>query len=120
MDLSIFDSQMPPTIAAQENVPSWQEMANERRERTPSTAGSSLIQRGIDNVGDRRGRESHPMSMFNKLDLDLPRVDNNPQTQPLLNRPNSGLLSVLKHQVKKQGLRKCQIYYQVLEQRRIS
>ena len=94
MDLSIFDSQMPPTIAAQENVPSWQEMANERRERTPSTAGSSLIQRGIDNVGDRRGREeSHPMSMFNKLDLDLPRVDNNPQTQPLLNRPNSGLLS---------------------------
>ena len=51
MDLSIFDSQMPPTIAAQENVPSWQEMANERRERTPSTAGSSLIQRGIDNVG---------------------------------------------------------------------
>ena len=94
MDLSIFDSQMPPTIAAQENVPSWQEMANERRERTLSTAGSSLIQRGIDNVGDRRGREeSHPMSMFNKLDLDLPRVDNNPQTQPLLNRPNSGLLS---------------------------
>ena len=94
MDLSIFDSQMPPTIAAQENVPSWQEMANERRERTPSTAGSSLIQRGIDNVGDRRGREeSHPMSMFNKLDLDLPRVDNKPQTQPLLNRPNSGLLS---------------------------
>ena len=53
-----------------------------------------MIQRGIDNVGDRRGREeSHPMSMFNKLDLDLPRVDNNPQTQPLLNRPNSGLLS---------------------------
>ena len=94
MDLSIFDSQMPPTIATQENVPSWQEMANERRERTPSTAGSSLIQRGIDNVGDRRGREeSHPMSMFNKLDLDLPRVDDNPQTQPLLNRPNSGLLS---------------------------
>ena len=94
MDLSIFDSQMPPTIATQENVPSWQEMANERRERTPSTAGSSLIQRGIDNVGDRRGREeSHPMSMFNKLDLDLPRVDNKPQTQPLLNRPNSGLLS---------------------------
>ena len=94
MDLSIFDSQMQPTIAAQENVPSWQEMANERRERAPSTAGSSLIQRGIDNVGDRRGREeSHPMSMFNKLDLDLPRVDNNPQTQPLLNRPNSGLLS---------------------------
>lgn len=94
MDLSIFDSQMPPTIAAQENVPSWQEMTNERRERTPSTAGSSLIQRGIDNVGDRRGREeSHPMSMFNKLDLDLPRVANNPQNQPLLNRPNSGLLS---------------------------
>ena len=34
-------------------------------------------------LGDRRGREeSHPMSMFPKLDLDLPRVDNNPQLQP--------------------------------------
>ena len=94
MDLSIFDSQMPLTIAAQENVPSWQEMADERRERTPSTAGSSLIQRGIGNVGDRRSRqESHPMSMFNKLDLDLPRVNNSPQTTPLSSHPNSRLLS---------------------------
>ena len=57
---------------------------------TPSTAGSSLIQRGID-IGDRRGRKS-PMSMFNKLDLDLPR-STQPTTQPLLNRPNSGLPS---------------------------
>ena len=94
MDLSMFDSQMPPTIATQQNVPSWQEMANEKRERTPSAAGSSLVQRGIDNVGDRRGRqENHPMSMFNKLDLDLPRVNNNPQAAPLTNHLSSGLLS---------------------------
>ena len=90
----MFDSQMPPTIATQQNVPSWQEMANEKRERIPSAAGSSLLQRGIDNVGDRRGRqENHPMSMFNKLDLDLPRVNNNPQPAPLTNHLSSGLLS---------------------------
>ena len=78
MDLSIFDSQMPPLFEQQESVPSWQEMANERRERIPTSSGNSLIQRGIDNVGDRRGRqENHPMSMFPKLDLDLPTVNDN-------------------------------------------
>ena len=60
MDMSIFDSQMPPILppveATQHNTPSWQEMANERRERMPSINGNSLIERGINNVGDRRGR----------------------------------------------------------------
>ena len=93
MDLSIFDTQMPPLAASQETAPSWQEMADERRGRIPSASGESLIQRGIDNVGDRRGRQNHPMSMFNKLDLDLPRADDRTQTTPLNNVPSSGLLS---------------------------
>ncbi len=94
MDLSIFDSQMPPLLEQQESVTSWQEMANVRRERIPTDSSNSLIQRGIDNVGDRRGRqENHPMAMFPKLDLDLPAInENSPPT--LTNYPiNSGLLS---------------------------
>ena len=94
MDLSIFDTQMPPLAAPQETVPSWQEMADERRARIPSASGDSLIQRGIDNVGDRRGRqENHPMSMFDKLDLDLPSVNDNPIRTPLSNSLNPNLLS---------------------------
>ena len=94
MDLSIFDSQMPPLNAAQETTPSWQEMADERRGRIPSASGDLLIQRGIDNVGDRRGRqENHPMSMFDKYDLDLPTVNDNPPRTSLSNSFNPGLLS---------------------------
>ncbi|MCH2648292.1 MAG: MerC domain-containing protein [Candidatus Poseidoniaceae archaeon] len=99
MDMSIFDSQMPPILppveAPQHNTPSWQEMANERRERIPSINGNSLIERGINNVGDRRGREdSHPMSMFNQLDLDLPTAAEEPRNQlPINQSPNAGLLS---------------------------
>ena len=94
MDLSIFDSQMPPLAAPQETTPSWQEMAQERRSRIPSTSGDSLIERGINNVGDRRGRqESHPMSMFNKLDLDLPTINHNSPRTPLSNSFVPGLLS---------------------------
>ena len=94
MDLSIFDTQMPPLAAPQETVPSWQEMADERRARIPSASGDSLIQRGIDNVGDRRGRqENHPMSMFDKLDLDLPSINDNPIRTPLSNSLNPNLLS---------------------------
>ena len=94
MDLSIFDSQMPPLFEQQESIPSWQEMANERRERIPTSSGNSLIQRGIDNVGDRRGRqENHPMSMFPKLDLDLPTVNDNSPPVTSSSSINSGLLS---------------------------
>mgnify|MGYP001270714890 CR=1 FL=1 len=95
MDMSIFDSQMPPIQAPQNNPPSWQDMANERRERIPSINGNSLIERGRNNVGDRRGREdSHPMSMFNQLDLDLPIAAEEPSNQLPINRtPNAGLLS---------------------------
>ena len=94
MDLSIFDSQMPPLFEQQESVPSWQEMANERRERIPTSSGNSLIQRGIDNVGDRRGRQdNHPMSMFPKLDLDLPTVNDNSPPVTSSSSINSGLLS---------------------------
>ena len=94
MDLSIFDSQMPPLFEQQESVPSWQEMANERRERIPTSSGNSLIQRGIDNVGDRRGRqENHPMSMFPKLDLNLPTVNDNSPPVTSSSSINSGLLS---------------------------
>ena len=54
-----------------------------------------LIERGINNVGDRRGREdSHPMSMFNQLDLDLPTAAEKPRNQlPINQSPNAGLLS---------------------------
>ena len=94
MDLSIFDTQMPPFATPLETVPSWQEMADERRARIPSASGDSLIQRGIDNVGDRRGRqENHPMSMFDKLDLDLPAVNDNLIRTPLSNSLNPNLLS---------------------------
>ena len=94
MDLSIFDSQMPPSFEQQESVHSWQEMANVRRERIPISSGDSLIQRGIDNVGDRRGRqENHPMSMFPKLDLDLPTVNDNSPPVTSSSSINSGLLS---------------------------
>ena len=94
MDLSIFDSQMPPLFQQQERVPSWLEMANERRERIPTGSGNSLIQRGIDNVGDRRGRqENHPMSMFPQLDLDLPTINDNSPPMPTNYPINSGLLS---------------------------
>ena len=94
MDLSIFDSQMPPLFEQQERVPSWLEMANERRERIPTGSGNSLIQRGIDNVGDRRGRqENPPMSMFPQLDLDLPTINDNSPPMPTNYPINSGLLS---------------------------
>ena len=72
MDLSIFDNQMPPIEAPEITTPSWQAMAVEKRERF-STTSHPLIERGINNVGDRRDRQdSHPMSMFDKIDFDLP------------------------------------------------
>lgn len=94
MDLSIFDSQMPPLLEQQESVPSWQEMANVRRERIPTGSGNSLIQRGIDNVGDRRSRqESHPMSMFDNFDFELPNINDNSLSKSSSDTLNSGLLS---------------------------
>ena len=53
-------------------TPSWQAMAVEKRQRF-STTSHPLIERGINNVGDKEGRQdSHPMSMFDKIDFDLP------------------------------------------------
>jgi len=94
MDLSIFDAEMPATQTLADTTPSWQDMANERRERLPSAAASSLIERGISNVNDRRGRqETHPMAMFDKYELDLPTgFGNTPQPQQI-RAPDSGLLS---------------------------
>ena len=95
MDLSIFDNQMPPIEAHEITTPSWQAMAVEKRERL-STTSHPLIERGISNVGDRRGRqESHPMSMFDKIDFDLPTSVITPQpeqTQPTA-PPSPGLLT---------------------------
>ena len=94
LDLSIFDSVMPPPPTPQTTTPSWHELASERRERNTSTSGDSLIQRGIENVADRRNRqENHPMSMFNKLDLDLPNINNNPHSSPDNRFQNPGLIS---------------------------
>ena len=94
LDLSIFDSVMPPPATPQTTTPSWHELASERRERNTSTSGDSLIQRGIENVADRRNRqENHPMSMFNKLDLDLPNINNNPHSSPDNRFQNPGLIS---------------------------
>ena len=94
LDLSIFDSVMPPPATPQTTTPGWHELASERRERNTSTSGDSLIQRGIENVADRRNRqENHPMSMFNKLDLDLPNINNNPHSSPDNRFQNPGLIS---------------------------
>ena len=85
---------MPPPATPQTTTPSWHELASERRERNTSTSGDSLIQRGIENVADRRNRqENHPMSMFNKLDLDLPNINNNPHSSPDNRFQNPGLIS---------------------------
>ncbi|MEC8352991.1 MAG: MerC domain-containing protein [Candidatus Thermoplasmatota archaeon] len=95
MDLSIFDNQMPPIEAPEITTPSWQAMAVEKRERF-STTSHPLIERGINNVGDRRGRQdSHPMSMFDKIDFDLPTsvVTPSPQQSQPPTPPSSGLLS---------------------------
>lgn len=96
MDMSIFDSQMPQSHTPAVSQPTWQEMTSERRERLPSITGNSLIERGISNVGDRRNRqETHPMAMFDRMDLDLPSVDKTSETPVISGPPSTGLLGQL-------------------------
>ena len=112
MDLSIFDNQMPPIEAPEITTPSWQAMAVEKRERF-STTGHPLIERGINNVGDRRGRQdSHPMSMFDKIDFDLPTsvVTSSPQQSQPTTPPSSGLLSHINSPSQDNGPAKMPIY----------
>tara|TARA_B100000886_G_scaffold327881_1_gene275770 strand:+ start:2050 stop:3687 length:1638 start_codon:yes stop_codon:yes gene_type:complete len=93
MDMSIFDTQMPPSQPPTASEPSWQDMASERRERLPLVPTDSLIERGINNVGDRRGRqEAHPMAMFDRMDFDLPSATTGNEKPIIPGPPSSGLL----------------------------
>jgi len=92
MDMSLFDSQMPLIQPPTVSEPSWQDMASERRERLPSINGDLLIERGINNVGDRRERqEAHPMAMFDRMDFDLPSATTTNQNPVISGPPSSGL-----------------------------
>lgn len=100
MDLSIFDNQFPPTSVSEPVTPTWQDMASEKRDRLPASGANSLIERGINNVGDRRERqESHPMSMFDKMDFDLPTSVQTPQQAVQSGPPSSGLLGHVNSQL---------------------
>ena len=100
MDLSIFDNQFPPTSVSEPVTPTWQDMASEKRDRLPAAGANSLIERGINNVGDRRERqESHPMSMFDKMDFDLPTSVQTPQQAVQSGPPSSGLLGHVNSQL---------------------
>ena len=100
MDLSIFDNQFPPTSVSEPVTPTWQDMASEKRDRLPAAGANSLIERGINNVGDRRERqESHPMSMFDKMDFDVPTSVQTPQQAVQSGPPSSGLLGHVNSQL---------------------
>ena len=88
LDAELFDFEMPvqPTP---EPVPSWLSQTS-RPAVQSSHAGDALIQRGINNVSDRRERQSREsMPMFEPLDVDLTTVP----TQQNNARPNLGLLA---------------------------
>ena len=88
LDAELFDFEMPvqPTP---EPVPAWLSQSN-RPAAQSSHAGDALIQRGINNVSDRRERQSREsMPMFEPLDVDLTTVP----TQQNNVRPNLGLLT---------------------------
>ena len=87
LDAELFDFDMPPQ-STPEPVPSWLSQTS-RPAVQNSHAGDALIQRGINNVTDRRERQSREsMPMFNALDLDLKTVPTHQNNAT----PNRGLL----------------------------
>lgn len=87
LDAELFDFDMP-LPSAPEPVPSWLSQSS-RPAVESSHAGDALIQRGINNVTDRRERQSREsMPMFNALDVDLATVP----TQQNNATPTRGIL----------------------------
>ena len=81
----MFDMPPEPTQV----LPDWLNSPARDNSVSANNSTNSLIQRGIENVGDRRNRQlSEEMSLFNQLDPQLPsQVINNVPT------PNSSLLA---------------------------
>ena len=71
LDMGLFDLDTQPEVAS-ENLPSWLRNPTESIQNTNENHGHSLIQKGIENVGDRRNRQvNQSMPMFNQIDVDL-------------------------------------------------
>lgn len=91
IDAELFDFDMP-IQSSPEPAPSWLNQPTSPRVQS-SHAGDALVQRGINNVTDRRERQSREsMPMFNALDVDLTTVPTQ-QNNAVLNRgilPQSG------------------------------
>ncbi len=82
LDAELFDFELP-TEEKSETIPNWLNNNNNQQNQAPIiSATDSLIQRGISNVGDRRGRQdNNQMSMFNPINVDLASVPIQNQTQ---------------------------------------
>ena len=85
LNLDMFDMPPEPTQV----LPDWLNSPARDNSVSANNSTNSLIQRGIENVGDRRNRQlSEEMSLFNQIDPQLPsQVINNVPT------PSSSLLA---------------------------
>ena len=88
LDAELFDFEMP-VQSTPEPLPSWLSQTS-RPAVQNSHAGDALIQRGINNVTDRRERQSREsMPMFNALDIDLTTVPTHQNNVT----PNRGIIT---------------------------
>ena len=88
LDAELFDFDMPVQTNP-EPAPTWLTQPS-RSQIQSSHAGDALIQRGINNVTDRRERQSkESMPLFNLLDVDLTTVPTQQNNAP----PNRGILA---------------------------
>ena len=85
LNLDIFDMPQEPAQV----LPDWLNSPARDNSFSANDSANSLIQRGIENVGDRRNRQlSEEMSLFNQIDPQLPsQVIHNVPT------PSSSLLA---------------------------
>ena len=68
----------------QETTPSLPSWLNNPKPMTQNSASDKLIQRGIENAGDRRNHQNpHPMSMFNQIEQPT-QINTNYDTKPTL------------------------------------
>ena len=88
IDAELFDFDMP-VQTNQEQAPTWLTQPS-RSQIQSSHAGDALIRRGINNVTDRRERQSREsMPLFNPLDVDLTTVPTQQNNAP----PNRRVLA---------------------------
>ena len=78
LNIDMFDMPPEPTQV----LPDWLNSPARDNSVSANNSTNSLIQRGIENVGDRRNRQlSEEMSLFNQIDPQLPsQVINNVPT----------------------------------------